>query len=132
LQPLANALAGLGQGDPGVDEASRQAARALVNYRRVQTRYHALYQQHDRSVQSEHATSIVNDSHSPLEIAVRQLLEQIAPPSIRSARKTTLLDLVSNLDKLARYERRSWSARNTALARLDTALRDFNDKRDRS
>ncbi|OYU86884.1 MAG: hypothetical protein CFE29_26540 [Bradyrhizobiaceae bacterium PARB1] len=108
-------------GLPITDLAVIGAARAVIEVERVRSAYYAFYKRAAASlaVLQETASSVMPSSgNDPLGLMAvfaifeAQWREPDGPPPL------TLPELALELDRLARYERRAYSARKKALRRL--------------
>lgn len=119
---LALSFAPAGTDDPDIMMAAHRAAIAHVQYARVQTHFDALYGSLDTPLCMVAAEVAIPENYARLGSGVAALLMDIIPPP-PTVQKTTIPEFAKALERLARYERRAFSARNKALDQLEQAIR---------
>lgn len=116
---LVNDLVGVGVG-VDVEEAAIEAARAIVNCKRVSDAYAFAYRRLAVPLKMFPAPPVAAEGLTGLSATVAHMLAKLEEPE--GAAPLTLPEFAKQLSTLARYERRAYSARMRALRQLDAAV----------
>jgi hypothetical protein len=99
-----------------------EAALRIIDHNRVRDAHRALYQSiHERC---SDALALIQPQQQPTELGRAAAISASSVKEFQRERVPSLLlsDLAKQLDRLARYDRRTLSARERALAELDRAI----------
>ncbi|KZD20722.1 hypothetical protein [Tardiphaga robiniae] len=103
-----------------VEEAAIEAARAIVNCKRVSDAYAFAYRRLAVPLKMFPAPPVAAEGLSDLAATVAHLLAKLEEP--KGAAPLTLPEFAKELNTLARYEQRAYSRRLRALRQLDAAV----------